>query len=145
MRKPITCVLIAIVFTGCIVQKNLTCVNVKDNEVILLKSKSGIAAVKVKDQSSSPEQMGYSWYLADKNGRFEGGKSGESLNASSIAFPGYKLGWSGASAGKGYVYFEDSPGGVVFPKSIQYCKIILNGKSINEIDPNNDKYKYRNQ
>jgi len=86
--------------------------SIPDGEVLVLSSSAGHALLVLSQQTLQPEKMDFALYLPDDTGMFHlATPSVSKQNQTVISHPPFRIGWSGATAGRGYVYATASPAG----------------------------------
>ncbi len=119
---------------------------VRDGDIVLLKQGEVYGAFILHDQQPTSTQIEYDWYYrTDGNGTF-GSEDSDFFYAGKgvpdrIRFGPFVIGYSQASAGKGFIYYSRFPGGRVRPDDLHIC--VTEERDIEQIDATDSRWLYK--
>jgi len=118
---------------------------VPDGVVVLVRQDQSYGAFILKDQNTVPETTNYSWYYRPF-GKGPLDPSSPSVQhgegrGSPIEFGPFSVSWSGASPGRGWLYYKCAPGAPISRADLHLC--VTSETDIKKVDPADPKWVYK--
>ena len=105
--------------------------SISDGERVLLKSALGNAVVVLQNQTLDPESMDFSLYILEEGRDIDyASPTIAKKNVSIIEFSFFRIPWSAAEKGKGYLYPKESPFDETSPSDLQIFRQGTDGVNV---------------
>ncbi len=119
---------------------------VRDGRVILVRNARAVGAFALRGQAMTPERTSVQWAFREDGAasldRLNGAvESGSTEGVKVIAFGPFRVRWSGAGSGRGWLYYPRSVGEEFPADETRVC--VTDATSLAEVDPFDEKWVYR--
>lgn len=115
--------------------------SIPDGEVMILTSPAGNALLVLSSQTMEPENMDFALYFPNDSGVFDiTAPSVSKQDESFVAHSPFRIGWSGATRGKGYLYPTAAPSGGARPTGLAIYRTRTNDLHAIRMDFSNITY-----